>query len=71
MKRFLLISSAIMMIIMIACVVTFVLGSVLMAYAYLASYARQLFSSRIAIKRLHRSAGVVMMATGVAIATKS
>jgi len=55
----------------IACVVTLVLGSVLMTYAYLASYARQLFTSQTAIKRLNRSAGVVMMTAGVAIATKS
>lgn len=56
---------------MIACVVTFVLSSVLMIYAFLASRARQLFSSPVAIRRLNRSAGGVMMASGVAIATKS
>jgi threonine/homoserine/homoserine lactone efflux protein len=56
---------------LIACIVTFVLGSVLITYAYFASHARQLFSSQKVIKRLNRSAGVVMMATGVAIAAKS
>lgn len=57
-------------IVLIVCVVTIVLGTVLMTYAGLASYARQLFSSQKAIKRFNRIAGGVMMATGVIIATK-
>jgi len=53
------------------CVVIVALFSVLTAYSYLASHVRQLFSSRTAMKNLNRSAGGVMMATGVAIASKS
>ncbi|MCP4119103.1 MAG: LysE family translocator [Desulfobacteraceae bacterium] len=54
----------------IACVIAFVLSGVLMVYACLASHARQMFSSRSALTKLNRSAGGVMMATGVAIAGK-
>jgi threonine/homoserine/homoserine lactone efflux protein len=43
---------------------------VLTGYAYLASHARQMFSSGSAIQKLNRFAGGVMMATGVAIASK-
>ncbi len=53
------------------CVVIAALSSVLAAYAYLACHARQLFSSRTAMKNLNRSAGGIMMATGVAVASKS
>ena len=56
---------------LIACVITIVLSTVLTIYACLASHARQLLSSPKAIKRLNRSAGGVMMATGVVIATKA
>jgi len=56
---------------LIACVVTIVLSTVLTIYACLASHAWQLLSSQIAIKKLNRSAGGVMMATGVVVATKA
>ena len=56
---------------LIVCVVSIVLSTVLIMYAFLASHARQLFSSRKAVKRLNRSAGGVMMAMGAIIATRS
>ncbi len=55
---------------LIGSVVAIVLSAVLMTYAYMASRARQLFSSQKAVKRLNRSAGGVMMVTGVTIATR-
>lgn len=58
-------------ILIVALVVSSVLGVVLTVYAYLADRARTLFSSRLSIKRLNRTAGSVMVATGVAIAAKS
>ncbi len=58
-------------ILLIVCVITIVLSSVLTIYAYMASHARLIFSSPRAIKRLNRSAGGVMMATGIAIAAKT
>ncbi len=58
-------------IVLVACVVSLVLGGVLTLYAYMASHARQLFSSRKAVRRLNRTAGGVMIATGVTIATRS
>ncbi len=55
----------------VAIIVSLVLSSVLIFYAYLASRARQLFASTRSVKRLNRTAGGVMIATGVAIAAKS
>jgi len=52
-------------------VVASVLTTVLFTYAYLTIRARKLFSSRIAAKRLNRTAGGLMMATGITIAAKS
>ena len=57
-------------IILILGIVTIVFTIVLATYAYLASQARGLFSSNTAVKRLNRTAGGVMIATGVAIAVK-
>jgi len=51
-------------------VVTGVLSSVLLAYAFLASHARHLFTERRAVRKLNRAAGGVMIATGVVIATR-
>ncbi len=51
---------------MIALVPTGVLG----AYAYFAARARRLFTSRRAVRNLNRSAGTVMIGTGVVIATR-
>ena len=51
--------------------VAVVLSSVLISYAYLANRARVVFSSARSVKLLNRTAGGVMIATGVAIAAKS
>jgi len=55
----------------VAAIVTLVLSGVLIFYAYLANRARMLLASKRAVKRLNRTAGGVMIATGVAIAAKS
>lgn len=52
-------------------VIAAVLSLVLAAYAWLAARARQMFSSTRAVRRLNRTAGSVMIGTGVAIAVKS
>ena len=54
-----------------ATVVSVVLASVLLSYAYMASRARQLFAEERAAKRLNRTAGGVMMATGAVLIAKS
>jgi len=51
--------------------VVVVLAVVLIPYAYLASQARQLFSSAKAVRRLNKVAGGLMMAAGVTIASRS
>ncbi|MDM8549472.1 LysE family translocator [Desulfobacterales bacterium HSG2] len=58
-------------IVTVAGVVSFVLSSVLIMYAYTASQARRMFSGHSAVKRLNRAAGGVMIATGLVIATGS
>ncbi|MCJ7773776.1 MAG: LysE family translocator [Desulfobacterales bacterium] len=58
-------------IVLVAGVVTIVLATVLTTYAFLASQARQLFSSMAAVKKLNRVAGGLMVVTGIAIASKS
>lgn len=55
----------------IALLVTLVLGTVLSVYSYAAGRSRQLFQTPAAMRSLHRSAGSIMAATGVAIAIKS
>ncbi len=52
-------------------IITAVLSGVLIAYAYLASRARKIFSREKSVKRLNRAAGSVMVAAGVAIAVRS
>lgn len=52
-------------------IITIVLASVLTIYAFLASRARRMFTNQKAVRRLNRAAGGVMVATGVAIATRS
>ena len=52
-------------------IITVVLSGVMSIYGYLASRARRMFASERAVKRLNRAAGGVMMAAGVAIATRS
>lgn len=56
---------------MIAAVVSLVLGATLLGYAYAASSARRLFCSARAKKRLNRTSGSVMIATGVALASRA
>lgn len=55
----------------VAITISIVLSSVMIFYAFLASQARVFFSSPHSVKRLNRTAGGVMIATGVAIAAKS
>jgi threonine/homoserine/homoserine lactone efflux protein len=57
--------------VLIVGIITIVLVSVLSAYALLASRARKIFTNRKSVRRLNRAAGSVMVATGVAIATRS
>jgi len=52
-------------------IITIVLACVLSTYALLASRARRMFTNKKAARRLNRAAGGVMIATGVAIATRS
>ena len=56
---------------LIVAIITAVLSGVLIAYAYLASRARRIFTTKRAVKRLNRAAGGVMVAAGVAIAARS
>jgi threonine/homoserine/homoserine lactone efflux protein len=55
----------------VVAIITAVLVGVLGTYAYLASRARQFFTSKRSVRRLNRSAGSVMVAAGVAIAVRS
>lgn len=58
-------------ILIVAGTVALVLSGVLVFYAFLADRARVFFKSRESVKRLNRTAGCMMIATGVAIAAKS
>ncbi len=55
----------------VVAIITAVLSGVLITYAYLASRARRILTTQRAVKRLNRAAGGVMVAAGVAIATRS
>jgi threonine/homoserine/homoserine lactone efflux protein len=55
----------------VAITISIVLSSVMIFYAFLANQARVFFSSPHSVKRLNRTAGGVMIATGIAIAAKS
>jgi threonine/homoserine/homoserine lactone efflux protein len=57
--------------VMVVTIITIVLGCVLGTYAFLASRARRMFTNQQAVRRLHRAAGGVMVAAGVAIAVRS
>jgi threonine/homoserine/homoserine lactone efflux protein len=48
-----------------------ILAAVLTIYAYLAGRARRVFDSRSALKRMHRVAGGIMVATGITVAARS
>jgi threonine/homoserine/homoserine lactone efflux protein len=56
---------------LIVAIIAAVLSGVLVTYAYLASRARRIFTTKRAVKRLNRAAGGVMVAAGVVIATRS
>ncbi len=58
-------------VILIMIIVVGVLSIVLITYAYLASQLRKIFSSKKAIKKIKRTAGGIMIATGVTVAAKS
>ncbi|MBU1231251.1 MAG: LysE family translocator [Proteobacteria bacterium] len=55
----------------ISAVVTTVLGSVLLSYAWAASRARRLFTRQETVARMNKCAGGVMMTAGAVILTKS
>ena len=55
----------------VACVVSFVLGSVMLSYAYTASRARKLFKNENAQKNMNRAAGSAMIATGALLLSKA
>ena len=57
--------------VIVVTIITIVLGCVLGTYAFLASRARRMFTNQLALRRLNRAAGGVMVATGVAIAVRS
>ena len=56
---------------LVVAIIAVVLGGVLTSYAYLASRARKMFTNERAARGLNRAAGGVMVAAGVAIATRS
>jgi threonine/homoserine/homoserine lactone efflux protein len=55
----------------VVAIITAVLVGVLGTYAYLASRARKMFTSKRSVRRLNRAAGSVMVTAGVAIAVRS
>ena len=57
--------------IIVVTIITMVLGSVLGIYAFLASRARRMVTDQQAFRRLNRTAGVVMVGAGLAIAIRS
>ena len=57
--------------VIVVTIITIVLGCVLGTYAFLASRARGMLTNQRAVRRLNRTAGGVMVATGVAIAVRS
>ncbi len=58
-------------VLLVALVVSLVLGSVLIGYSYAATQARRLFVSSKASKNLNRSAAGVMVATGTVLLAKT
>ena len=54
----------------VAGLVTIILSGVMGSYSFSASRARKFFTSKRAIRNLNRSAGTVMIGTGVIIATR-
>lgn len=60
-----------MEIIVVAIVVTVVLGAVMMFYAFTASRARKVFKSESAQQTMNRTAGTAMIGTGVVLMSKT
>ena len=58
-------------ILIIASVVSGILGSVMLGYAFTAAKARLLFQSRQAQRRMQKTAGSVMIGTGILLLSKS
>jgi len=58
-------------VLMIAIVVSLVLGATMLGYAYAAARARRLFQSPKAKRLLNRTSGGVMIATGTVLATRA
>lgn len=58
-------------IIIVCFIISFILASVMLFYAYAASQARQLFSSEKATKHINRTAGSVMIGTGAVLLVKT
>ncbi|WP_044419101.1 LysE family translocator [Halarcobacter anaerophilus] len=58
-------------ILIISFIVTFVLGSVMLVYAYSASGAKKLFKSKSSIKKMNITAGSVMIGAGGALILKA
>jgi threonine/homoserine/homoserine lactone efflux protein len=55
----------------VASVVSLVLGSVMLFYAYTASHSRELFKSTSAQNKMNRAAGTAMIGTGALLLTKA
>jgi threonine/homoserine/homoserine lactone efflux protein len=58
-------------VVIIAGVVSLVLGATMLGYAYAASRARRLFQRRATKRILNRTSGSVMIATGAVLATRA
>jgi len=58
-------------VVVVSSVATLVLGSVMLIYAYTASWARELFKSTNAQKKMNRAAGTAMIGTGALLLSKS
>ncbi|MFC3152322.1 LysE family translocator [Litoribrevibacter euphylliae] len=56
---------------LVATVISLVLGCVMLAYAYMASKAREAFQDPAAEKRFNRVGGSIMVATGTVLASKA
>jgi len=57
-------------VLLISLVVSSILGSVMLFYAFSASRARRLFQSRTARKKMNKTAGTVMIGTGFVLLSK-
>jgi len=58
-------------VLIVASVVSLILGSVMLGYAFTAAKARQFFRSRQAQERMQKTAGSVMIGTGILLLSKN